>query len=364
MALSDNRRLYDIATRLAIYTEGVKIQNAREFSFVLLETSRNLSKFLGNVRFKTLDGLTKAQLNRLLIDLRKAQAKIYAQYTDKLIKQLEDFMRADLEVSRRAFVTGYIELDNEESDDIISDEQAIQFLINNPQSDANPLFGLAGITGDDSRIWSQITTQPIPGNGAYLLPFIKTFSTSAQASIESIIRKAWANRLTVEETLQQLVGDGSTRQGTSSQLERINVQAKAVIHTSYAHVAAITTAAVSSALFGRYGWYSVMDGKTTEICISRNRKIYRYGEGPLPPGHIRCRSHIAPVVGTADIPEETFYTWVMSQPAAIQDDMLSEEGSELLRSGKLKAKDIVKYDSEEPLTLEQFRKKIKEILTR
>ncbi|WBF76814.1 hypothetical protein PSV3_00112 [Septimatrevirus PSV32] len=53
-------------------------------------------------------------------------------------------MRADLEVNRRAWVTGYIELDGEESDGIISDEEAIQFLLEVPNADSNPLFGLMG----------------------------------------------------------------------------------------------------------------------------------------------------------------------------------------------------------------------------
>src|SRR5699024_10546271 len=121
------------------------------------------------------------------------------------------------------------------------------------------------------------------------------------------IRKAWANRWTVEETLTTLVGDGERAQGTPSQLHRVNTQAASVIHTATAHVAAIVGAGVMSAVFGRYAWHSIIDGRTTEICISRNRRIYRFGEGPLPPSHIRCRSHIGPVNSPSDLAEETFY---------------------------------------------------------
>lgn len=365
MALSDNKRLYDIATRLGIYTEGVKVQYAREFNSVIRDVSEVLKKLLGRVKYRTLDGLTKAQLNKLLIELRQSQSKIYSAYTETLMGQLRDFMAADLEVNRRVWVTGYIELDDDTPDDeIMSDEDAVQFLIDNPQNDANPLFGLAAVTGGDDRIWSQVVNSPIPANGLYLLPFIKTFSNSAQASIENIIRKAWANRLTVDELLTQLVGDGGGRQGTSSQLDRINVQASAVVHTATAHVAAIVGAGVVSTLFSRYGWYSVMDGNTTEICISRNRKIYRFGDGPLPPAHIRCRSHTAPVIGASDFANETFYTWVLRQPADVQDDILTEDGGEALRSGSIKAKDIPKFESDEPLTLDEFRRKVKQILSR
>lgn len=364
MALSDNKRLYDIATRLQIYTEGVKVWQARQFNFVLREISEDLKKNLHRVKYKTLDGLSKAQLNKLIVTLRESQSKIYSAYTTQLIAQLKEFMRADLEVNRRAWVTGYIELDSDEDGDVISDEEAIQFLLEVPNKDSNPLFGIAAVTGSDDRIWSQITNSPIPANGLYLLPFIKTFATSAQSSVENIIRKAWANRLTVEETLSQLVGEGDRVQGTPSQMHRIGVQASAVIHTATAHVAAVVAAGVVSAVFGKYGWFSVIDGSTTEICRSRNRKVYRFGEGPMPPAHIRCRSHIAPVITASDMVDETFYTWVARQPIKVQDDILGEEGGIAIREGRLKSKDLPKYDNEEPLTYEQFRRKIKEILSR
>lgn len=365
MALSDNKRLYDIATRLAVYTEGVKVQQSRQFNFVLRDVSEVLKKLLGRVKYRTLDGLSKAQLNKLVIELRESQSKIYSAYTTQLIGQLKEFMAADLEVNRRAWVTGYIELDDDEpSDEIVSDEEAIQFLLEVPNNDSNPLFGIAAITGGSERIWSAITNTPVPANGLYLLPFIKTFTTSAQAGVENIIRKAWANRWTVDETLRELIGDGEAIQGTPSQLSRVGQQATSVIHTATAHVAAVVAAGVMSAVFGRYAWYSVMDGKTTEICISRNRKIYRFGQGPLPPAHIRCRSHTAPVINASDLADETFYTWLARQPLEVQDDILGEEGGEAIRDGRLKAKDIPKYEADTPLTYDEFRRKIKEILSR
>lgn len=364
MALSDNRRLYDISTRLAVYTEDVKVWQARQFNFVLRDVSEVLKKLLGRVKYRTLDSLSKAQLNKLIIELRESQSKIYSAYTEVLIKQLKDFMAVDLEVNRRAWVTGYIELDDNESDEIISDEDAIKFLIENPNNDANPLFGIAAITGGSERIWSAITNTPVPANGLYLLPFIKTFTASAQVGIENIIRKAWANRWTVDETLTALIGDGERVQGTPSQLSRVGQQATSVIHTATAHVAAVVAAGVTSALFGRYAWYSVMDGKTSDVCAGRNRKVYRFGQGPLPPAHIRCRSHTAPVITASDLADETFYTWVARQPLEVQDDVLGTEGGEALRDGRLKAKDLAKYESKEPLTYDEFRRKIKEILSR
>jgi len=364
MALSQNKRLYDIATRLAVYVEDVKVWQARQFVFVLREVSEVLSDLLGRVRYKSLDGLSKAQLNKLVAELRQSQSKIYTAYTEQLIKQLKDFMAADLEVNRRAWVTSYLEFEGGlESDEVVSDEKAIRF-IGGFIGAASPLYGVAAITGDNSRLWSSVTNAPIPANGLYLLPFIKTFTNSAQAGVENIIRKAWANKLTVEETLAELIGDGESIQGTPSQLHRINAQAASVISTATAHVAAIVSAGVASAIYNNYAWYSIIDGSTTDICRKRNRNIYRYGEGPLPPAHIRCRSHIAPYVPGSDIGDESFYTWVARQPAVVQDDILGEEGGVAIREGRLKAKDVPKYEKQEPLTYKEFKRKISEILSR
>ena len=51
MALSDNMRLYDIATRSQVYIEGVKVQYAREFNFVLAELRLEISRTLARVKY-------------------------------------------------------------------------------------------------------------------------------------------------------------------------------------------------------------------------------------------------------------------------------------------------------------------------
>ena len=103
MALSDNKRLYDIAVRQQVYVEGVKVQFAREFNFVLAELRLELNRVLSRVKYKTLDGLTKAELNKLVLSLRESQLRIYSKYTQQILKQLKDFMTVNLETNRRAY---------------------------------------------------------------------------------------------------------------------------------------------------------------------------------------------------------------------------------------------------------------------
>ena len=367
MALADNQRVYDIATRQQVYLEGVKVQYARAFNFGLAELRIELNRLLNRVKYKTLDGLTKAELNRLVLSLRESQSRIYSKYTQQLIKQLKDFMAVNLEMNRRAYSLAHAEMnmeDGETTPKVPTDAQAIEYIKQqNESSNIIPLFGIASVTGNNDRLWSAVTNAPIPANGLYLLPFVKTFATSAQAGVENIVRKAWANGWTLEETISAITGEDA-RQGTSSQLQRVGVQASAVVATAVQHVSAIVGAGVLSALFGWYMWHSVMDSRTTEICSSRNHKRYRYGAGPIPPAHIRCRSLIAPIVGMGDIAAESFYTWAIRQPADVQNDIFGEDVADELRNGNLKEKDLPKFESKQPLTLDEFRRKINEVLSR
>jgi SPP1 gp7 family putative phage head morphogenesis protein len=362
--LSDNKRLYDIATRKQIYVEGVKLQQTRDFNFVLSELKEEFDKLLGRIKYKTLDGLTKAELNRLLLALRKSQARIYSNYTEQVMQQLRDFMNADAYVTKIVFASAKVEEDDEETP-TLTEAEAESVMVETTDEEHNviPMFGVATAM-DNDKLWSKVLNAPIPANGIYLIPFIKGFAVSAQASIENLIRKGYANGSSVEEVIAEITGEG-TAQGASTALQKIAVQAAAVLATATQHTTSIVGGAIQSAIFAMYGWYSVMDGKTTDICVSRNLKVYRYGNGPLPPAHIRCRSHIAPIVGTEPgFAAESFYTWYARQPEEVQDDVLTEETASAVRRGDLKAKDLPRFEASRPLTLAQFRKLIREILTR
>jgi SPP1 gp7 family putative phage head morphogenesis protein len=357
VTLSDNKRLYDVATRHKVYIESVKAGFAPLWNEAQAELSDELSFLLGRVRYKTMDGLTKSELNKLVAALRFSQTKIYSRYTEKILRQMEDFMAADLEVSRRTYAYTHIELlsDSEKPPEIPTDRKAIAYIEEqNKALGLIPLFGIAAVAGSDDRMWSAIKSTPLPASGMYLLPLLKTFTTTAQAGTENAIRKAWANGDTVADTMANIIGT-SAKQGTASQLQRVAVQASAVISTAIQHAASMTGAGVLSALYKEYIWRSVIDGRTSDICRFRNGLRYTFGKGPLPPAHMNCRSHISPVIGPDNAPDEGFYEWAARQPEAIQDDILGK--------GNRPAGEP-KYRPRKSLTNEQYKRKINLILSR
>ena len=358
-------RLYDISTRQQVYTEGVKEELNEESDKAFLALSLLLSSVLGRVKYKTLDQLSRAEINKLVSSISEIQDRFYSKYIDSLMAKLKDFMGVDLEVSRKVYAVAHKEIaapDDEEQIKIPSDNESIKYIIKeNKGSGITAALGISAVTGADDRLWSAIRSAPLPATGSNIIQFVKSFAESAQASVENGVRKAWANGDEVSQAITDITSIEAV-QGTSSTMQRIAVQATAVQATAVQHVSAITTSAVQSALFEWYTWHSVIDSRTTEICQSRNLKRYKYGEGPLPPAHVRCRSHIAPSTKSDTVKAESFFDWIKRQPDMIQDDILGKSGGEALRSGKTKPEDLQKYSGKNALTLEEFRKKTNYIL--
>lgn len=312
MALADNKRLYDIATRQQVYVENVKVWHSRQFDLFLRELSEELRKLIGRIKFTSLDSLTKKELNSFLVELRRTQSRLYSVYLTKLTKQLEDFMRADNSVTKRVFASAFVEeeVDDEEADAVLlgaDDESNFPFI-----------FGLAAAQGG-AAMWSKVNNTLIPANGLHLGTFLTSFAESAQSAVRNQVTKSYANAETVAQLTATLLE--SSPQGTGSVLAKISRQGAAAIDTSLQHISQMVSAAITSGLFGQYVWYSVIDSATTDVCIDRNRRIYTYGEGPVPPAHILCRSHIAPVTGNNLPPRETFGQWFKRQPQAFRSDV-------------------------------------------
>lgn len=358
-----NTRLFDVLTRHQIYVEKVKVQHVREFNNLLRELDIEFRELFSSLRFRTLDAMTKTELRLFLLKLKKAQSRVYSAYITKLIGQLETFMQADIQISKRIFVT----LGKEDDETPVSVDEADAEL--ERADDGAIIYPVAWFLaptngGTPARLWSSIANAPIPANGVLIFPFIKGFVASASISIENIVRKGYANHATVQDVIDEITGT-KAKNFRDGAFARINTQAGAVIATAMQHVTSIAQASLASIFFKRYRWVSVIDSVTTEICRGRNGRIFRYGEGPLPPAHIRCRSKTAPFVNGEDSKvQSSYYDWMKSQPNDFQDDILGAQKASDLRSGKVKSNEMSKFEEPDPLTVEGFISKLNIILTR
>jgi SPP1 gp7 family putative phage head morphogenesis protein len=350
MTMRDSRRLFDITTRNQLYVEGVKSHMFMDFQRMLAELSKELQTLFGRMRYRRLDQMNKSQLNILLVRLRRVQFRIFGSYAGQLVKQIEAFMNSSLVVSRRMFASFY-EPPGVSEQGVLSDDDATAFIpLFISGNRTTPLFGVTAITGAGALLWAKLKNLPIPANGVLIENFVKSFSNSAQGQIEKIVKQAWANGLTVDELVAVLVGTpgavlGGISQGSSSQIDRIKNQGNAVIDTLAQFVSSGASAAVASAFFLSYSWNSIVDSRTTDICLHRNGKIYEFATGPKPPAHMRCRSHITPISANGGAyAAASLVSWLASQPEPVQKDFNG--------------------GTSQPLTLAQYESKIALILTR
>lgn len=364
MQLPNNTYLLDISVRTQAYIEDVKLWQNAKFEPVLKELAENFKKVVRTSKYENLNQLTKMELTRLIAKLHVSQSLIYNVYYTRIVKELKEFMGASLEVNQRTFASSIF--NDSDKQKPVSQKKAIELLMERAKNtNRNPsLFGAAAVTTEEEKLWSAVINEPLPVNGVYLIAFIKTFITSSQLALENLIRKAWANKWTLTQLIAQATADSpqDTPQGTASETRKISVAQGAIVATVMQHISQQVQGGVLSVLFDAYKWVSIIDGRTSDICLRLNMTKWLFGKGPLPPAHINCRSHISPIVGIGDIPDETFYTWIRRQAPVFQNDILGAKNARLLRENKLTAKDLPKYESNKPLSLEGFKDKIETIL--
>jgi SPP1 gp7 family putative phage head morphogenesis protein len=61
------------------------------------------------------------------------------------------------------------------------------------------------------------------------------------------------------------------------------------------------TYAANQEVTQRYEYVATLDARTSAICGSLDGRIFKYGEGPMPPQHFNCRSTTVPIIDDEDL---------------------------------------------------------------
>lgn len=348
--MSVSASLYDVIVRQQVYLEGVKNYAAGNFAIVQQTLNTQLRQLLSDTKYSELGSLAKSELNALIAKLREIQAKAYNAYIQDTLDFLQTFMKVDVTVFQSLF----------------SEVTGVSVAKADEQNDHNSLYGLLAALGSNdgnSRLWSIIKNAPLPATGAFLLSQLQSFSNGSAFSIENLIRKAYANSWTSDDLLAAIFGTKSLN-FNDGQLTKIRNANNAIAGTLVQHVNSIAGAAIKSVYAERYRWVSILDSRTTDICISRANKIYSFATGPLPPAHYNCRSTIEPlIVGIkTKEPDETFAIWIRQQPDTVQNDLLGASRASQMRDGALKEAEP-KYEGTAALSPAQFLAKLELMLT-
>lgn len=186
---------------------------------------------------------------------------------------------------------------------------------------------------------SIVTTQPFQGR------FLKDWASGLESGTLDRIQQQILIGMTegegTDDIIRRLRGTraGGFKDGVFATNRRSveMVTRTAVNHVSNA--AHATTLEENKHLFPHYRWISVLDGRTSPICRERSGKVYKTGEGPVPPGHPNCRSTIVGVPrgsSTEQRKELDYAEWLEQQPSDVQREILGPTRYQLYKDGGIK----------------------------
>lgn len=184
------------------------------------------------------------------------------------------------------------------------------------------------------------------------------------------IQKAWTKELDRTLRFGLIAGDPPSKivkdaMGTS---DLPKAQLNSLVRTASNHVA--TTARVESLkenddVVKGMQVVAVLDARTTRICAARNGSIIPVDSKDVPPYHWNCRTTLVPVLKSwkelglnfneigpgerasmdGSVPENTDYaTWLKSQPASVQDEILGKKNGAAYRKGKYSVEEFLSKD--------------------
>jgi len=368
MDISAAKRLFDITTRQAMFIEQVKMGETERLAATLQDLEKDLIKILGRLKYTELDSLSKAKLNILIAEIKASQSRIYSRYQLQVLDRLRDFMAATTVQTMRLSASVYSHTGADDDVPLLSEEESREVIYAAAEEkENNGLFGLlvlAGTNAATNAMWSKVKNAPLPSGGSLLLNFVNFAFANDIVKTEAVIRNAWVNKKTVSELKADLVGGTNKTKDAEGKVSeeivkgstaRFNTAMGAVLATVIQHTAQQAISAVNSTLWPRYVWVSVIDGVTSDICRKRNGKTWVYGKGPIPPAHVKCRSHTMPFeYYNPDFEMPTFYEWLKEQPDGFITSVFGSTIAAKFKSGSIRAADFDKFNPATSKTIVDF----------
>lgn len=232
-----------------------------------------------------------------------------------------------------------------------------------------------------SQVVAAIGSTPLtvtgPTGGMLLQPFMKNWTGVQKRSVQNRIRQGVFEGKTNSQILTDIRGTNAAK-FKDGLLGLSNAQFRAVVNTAVQHVSSVArmqTYAENADIVQGYEWLSTLDDKTTPICQSLDGRVFKVGEGPIPPAHINCRSTtVAALDDDFDFLKEgatrssingpvpanqTYYDWLKGQPVAFQDHALGSKAlGKVFRNGDLTSTGFAKMrlnKNFKPLTLAEMQ---------
>lgn len=165
----------------------------------------------------------------------------------------------------------------------------------------------------------------------------------------------YADAAPIEDLIERIRGTRA-RAFRDGWVDKIKRNVKTVISTGIQNISSYAGTMFGQLYFERYQWVSVIDSRTSEICTNRDGKVYRYGDGPLPPAHPNCRSKVVPYI-EEELDAwrgEDWYSWARRQPYDILADMTDPATARAILSDSARSEDFPRLTEVRRLRLADY----------
>lgn len=313
----------DAFLRHQVYVEGYKNGQATQFDRTAEELVIIIVTLFAKTGYSSFDEMPKKTFNKFVSNVIKQYKAKLQKFGIRTTADLKRFMATDLTIQQFMFRT---------------------------------LGGVSYTSPGIGKLWASIQNAPLAGAGTEPKKILTTFFNSVLNDVRRVLTIAFANNAPLKDLLAEVRGTRAAnfRDGL---LRKMKNQFSTTVQTYIQHITSYLNYLIGSLFFESYQWVSVLDSKTTDICRSRDGRIYLYGSGPLPPAHYNCRSTIRPVMVAANDNMPTYYEWIKRQPVLVQNDVLGVKAARQLRKGDIKSENLPRFDGIKSLTLDEYAAK-------
>lgn len=384
-----NDDLLNMTIEHSIGVERYKAQIIRKMNALLVDTKSELRDVLNARLAKIMDAggfdggpKTTERIQAMLVEIEKVRGDSYGNIRAMLWEDLPKLAAYESEWQRSALIEALpVEID------------------------------MAMPTAELLR--AAVFSQPFQGN--LMADWVDGMGVADLERIKRTVQMGIVEGKTVGQMVTEVIG-GAEDAGV---MEASMKGAEAVIRTAVNHTVNAAREEVwaqNKDIISGLRWLSVLDGRTTTLCASRDGNVYPVSSGPRPPAHWQCRSTMVPVIkGIALVTERpsvsdtrlpaernkafrreakaaagsawsnmtlaernaaakaiknewvtekighesakiTYEQWLRTRPASFQEEVLGVNKSKLFRDGKLSLDKFIDNSGHE-YSLEQLRQR-------
>lgn len=219
---------------------------------------------------------------------------------------------------------------------------------------------------------SKVKFKTIPtviGSDLQAVDIAKRFNglpASSVQAIKNVIKGGYTQGQELNEILKQITGT-KVNNNQDGLIAKINRDIKSTIITARKHqeVQAKTQSYKAAGTDG-YILSAVLDGKTSDTCLGYNGRVVLWSSSfqPKPPFHHRCRTTMLPYIKGQTVPPGNGFSWLKTQSAQFQDDLIGVTRGKILRNSGLTADEYrraSRNNLNEPITLDEMKAKNSQI---